>query len=133
MEIKEKSCGCIIIENDKVLVIQSVQGNWGFPKGHMEANETEIETALREVKEETNLDVKVDESKRYTVEYITDKGNLKQVVLFVAEKIGGNEACQECEIKSIRWLKFKDALDIISYNNTKELFRKALIDINAKY
>ena len=38
---KEKSCGCIIIENDKVLLIQQVKGHWGFPKGHMEKGETE--------------------------------------------------------------------------------------------
>ena len=64
---KEKSCGCIIIENGKVLLIQQTKGHWGFPKGHVEAFETESETAIREVKEETNLDVKIDENKRYTM------------------------------------------------------------------
>ena len=70
---KEKSCGCVIIENDKVLLIKQIQGNWGFPKGHMEVGETEVETAIREVKEETNLDVEINENKRYTLEYVTDR------------------------------------------------------------
>ena len=83
---KEKSCGCIIIEKDKVLLIQQTKGHWGFPKGHMEAGETEIETAIREVKEETNLDVEIDENKRYTMEYITDKGTYKQVVFLLLRK-----------------------------------------------
>ena len=52
---KEKACGCIIIENGKVLLIQQIEGHWGFPKGHMEDFETESETAIREVKEETGL------------------------------------------------------------------------------
>ena len=61
----EKSCGAIIIKEGKVLLLQEVEGHWSFPKGHVENNETEIETVVREVKEETNLDIIIDESKRY--------------------------------------------------------------------
>ena len=121
---KEKSCGCIIIENGKVLLIQQTKGHWGFPKGHVEAFETEGETAIREVKEETNLDVKIDENKRYTMEYITDKGTFKQVVLFIAKKISGDEKFQESEIKSMKWMTYEDAVKMITYDNTRELFKK---------
>ena len=55
---REKSCGCIIINKNKVLLIKQTKGHWGFPKGHVEKDETEIETAIREVKEETGLDIK---------------------------------------------------------------------------
>ncbi len=127
---KEKSCGCIIIEQDKVLLIQQIDGGWGFPKGHIEIGETEIGTALREVKEETNLDVEIDENKRYTMEYFTDKGTLKQVVLFIAKKINGNEKYQESEIKSMKWMTFDDAIKTINYDNTRDLFKKVLKDEN---
>ncbi len=60
----EKACGVIIYKNEnntrKYVIIRGVgiyQGYYGFPKGHMEPGETEQETALREVKEETGLDV----------------------------------------------------------------------------
>ncbi len=127
---KEKSCGCIIIEKDKVLLIQQTQGHWGFPKGHIEIGETEIETAIREVKEETNLDVEIDENRRYTMEYITDKDTFKQVVLFIAKKISGNEKYQESEIKSMEWMTFDDAIKAITYDNTRELFSKILKEEN---
>ena len=127
---KEKSCGCIIIEKDKVLLIQQIEGHWGFPKGHVEVNETEIETAIREVKEETNLDVEINENKRYTMEYTTDKGTLKQVVLFIAKKTRGNEKYQESEIKSMKWMTFDDAIKTITYDNTRELFSKILKEEN---
>ena len=126
--IKEKSCGCIIIEKNKVLLIQQTKGHWGFPKGHMEVGETEIQTAIREVKEETNLEVEIDAKKRYTMEYITDKGTYKQVVLFIAKKISGDEKYQESEIKSMKWVTFEDAIKTITYENTKELFSKILKD-----
>lgn len=121
---KEKSCGCIIIENEKVLLIQGTEEHWGFPKGHIELDETELETAIREVKEETNLDVEIDENRRYTMEYITDKGMYKQVVLFIARKISGKEKCQQSEIKLIKWLNYEDAMKTITYNDTRELLKR---------
>ena len=127
---KEKSCGCIIIEDNKVFLVQQTKGHWGFPKGHVEIGETEIETAMREVKEETNLDVEINENKRYTIEYITDKGTLKQVVLFIAKKVNGDERCQESEIKSMKWMTFEDAIKTITYDNIRELFSKILKEEN---
>lgn len=123
---KEKACGCIIIDNDKVLLIQQNEGHWGFPKGHVELGETEIETAIREVKEETNIDVIPDESKRYEQEYMIKNGILKQVVFFLAKSVSGDIKAQECEIKNIKWFSFKEAFSIITYDNTKELLRIVL-------
>ena len=94
-----------------------------------EKNETELETATREVKEETNLEVEIDANKRYTMEYETDKGTLKQVVLFVAKCTGGEIKAQECEVKEIKWLDFDEAVKTITYENTRELFKKILKDI----
>ena len=122
----EKSCGCIIIEDGKVLLIKQTSGAWGFPKGHVEENETELQTAEREVKEETNIDVKIDETKRYTMNYITDRGASKEVVLFLARKIGGNLSRQESEILQIEWLNFEDAIKKLSYSNTKELLKEVV-------
>ena len=123
---REKSCGCIITKDNKVLLIKQTKGHWGFPKGHVEKNETEIETAIREVKEETNLDVEIDANKRYTMEYVTDKGKLKQVVLFIAKCIGGEIKAQECEVNDIKWLDFDEAIETITYDNTRELFKEIL-------
>ena len=59
----EKCCGCIILNEGKLLLVKHNVGHWGFPKGHMEKDEIEIQTAIREVKEETNVDVKIQEEK----------------------------------------------------------------------
>ena len=56
----KKSCGYVVykLENNKILylVLQSLNGEWGFPKGHVEKDESEIETANRELFEETPTD-----------------------------------------------------------------------------
>ena len=126
MELKEKSCGCIIIDNNKVLLIKQTRGHWGFPKGHVEDNETERETAIREVKEETNLDVEIDGKNAYKEEYVTDKGKLKEVVYFIARRIGGEVKPQEIEVSKIEWVDFEEAKKRITYDNTRELFEKIL-------
>ena len=125
-EEREKCCGCIIIKKNKVLLIKQNEGHWGFPKGHVEENETEIETATREVKEETNLNVEVNSNKRYTTEYVTNAGKIKQVVFFIAKCICGEIKAQECEVSEIRWVRFEEAIKLITYDNTRELFEKAI-------
>ena len=123
---KEKACGCIIIDNGKVLLVQQNEGWWGFPKGHVEEGETEIETAIREVKEETNIDIIPDETKRYEQEYMLENGILKQVVLFVAKKTSNGIKKQESEVQNIKWFDFKKAAEMITYEDTRELLLKAL-------
>ena len=60
---KEKSCGCIILKDDKVLLIGAKDDDgklyWLFPKGHQEDGGTDKKTAIRETKEETGIDVKI--------------------------------------------------------------------------
>ena len=59
----EKSCGAVVFtktgKDIKYLMVQSLDGIYGFPKGHMENDETESETALREVYEETNVNIEL--------------------------------------------------------------------------
>lgn len=130
--MREKSCGCVVIEDGKVLLIRQTMGHWGFPKGHMEENETEEETAIREVKEETNIDVEINNKKRYTMEYFTEKGVLKQVVFFIAKRINGDIKPQESEVAEIKWTDFDTAFETITYNNTKELLRKIIKENDLK-
>ena len=57
--VKEKSCGTICFDGDKVLMVKHNAGHCAFPKGHVEEGETEFETAIRETKEETGIDVEI--------------------------------------------------------------------------
>ena len=126
---KEKACGTIIIDNEKVLIINQKQGFYGFPKGHMENNETEIETAIRETKEETNLDVLIDKEKRYSLNYVIDNEIDKEVIYFLAKSINKNIKKQESEINDILWIDIDKVIDILTFDNMKELWKKVLKDI----
>lgn len=126
MQNQEKSCGCIITKQDTVLLVKHKQGHWDFPKGHIEEGETEKETAIREVKEETNLDVVIDSEKVYKIAYAPKKGIWKEVYFFLAHKIGGQEKPQLSEIAEVKWFSFEEAIHKITFANSKEVFRKAI-------
>ena len=128
---KEKSCGCIILKNKKVLLVYEKNRNfWGFPKGHMENGETEIETALREVKEEVGLDVEIDKERRYTLNYVIRDEIDKTTVLYIAKSKNDEIIMQENEIENIRWCSFEEALNILTFDNWKEMFKKVIEDLN---
>lgn len=124
----EKSCGAIIFNGNKVLVLQQTAGHWGFPKGHVEANETEVETAIREIKEETNLDVEINEKFRYLESYSPEEGVEKDVIYFLAKMKSGEIRAQEEEVQKIEWLSYENALERLTYNNSKQLLKKAWKD-----
>lgn len=124
----EKSCGTIVINDNKVLVIQQKQGFWGFPKGHMEQGENEIETAIRETKEETNLDVIIEDKTRFCLTYVIEDKNIhKEVVYFVAKVDGKVDIKPQIEeINGIVWIEIAKVEDILTFDNLKELWKVVL-------
>lgn len=127
----EKSCGCITFnEKNEVLLIHSVNGHWGMPKGHMEPGETELETAIREVKEETNIDVVIlDENKKYTETYSPFAGVMKEVVYFLARNKNNTAQPQLGEIIETKWIPLEQAIPIISYESSKEIMKQVKIEL----
>lgn len=128
--VDEKSCGAIVYnEEGKILVVQHNAGHWDFPKGHVENGETEIETATREVKEETNIDIEIiDEKYRYTIYYSPKENVNKMVVFFLAKNKSEDTIKQDAEIKNIGWYSYDEAMDILTYNDAKKLLKMSYDD-----
>jgi len=129
----EKSCGAVIFNEteDKILIIQQAEGHWGFPKGHVEDGETEVETAIREIKEETNLDVEINEKFRYVEHYSPKEDVEKDVVFFVAKKIGGEIVAQEEEVQNIVWVSYAEAMERLTFESSKNVLEKVMRDLSA--
>ncbi len=128
---KEKSCGAIIFTRDeedlKFVLIKNLEGSYGFPKGHVEDNETEEETALREVKEEVGLDVEIiDGFKTFDV-YLAGKGKktVKTVIYFLATYSNQQLIPQKGEVASIVVLPFKQCLKTLKFKGAKKVLSEA--------
>lgn len=135
--MNEKSCGAVIFYCDNnhkyFLVEKMLQGHYSLCKGHVEDNETEHETALREIFEETGLRVSFIDGFRETVQYRVQNGNLKTVVYFLALSDGMEVNAQLSEVRDILWLEHDDALKLISYDSDREILTKANNFISNNY
>ncbi len=126
---KEKSCGAVVYRwkdgSLLFLVERMVMGHVSIPKGHVEDGETEEETARREIREETGLEVRLFTDFRHVVTYSPSKGTVKDVVFFLAEALPGEMKPQECEVASLEWLPFDEACRVMSYPSDAETIRLA--------
>jgi bis(5'-nucleosidyl)-tetraphosphatase len=128
---KEKSCGALVYrrEGDRLMLLllrHRHGGHWSFPKGHMEDKESEAQTALREILEETGLTVSLQEGFRHAVVYYPKPGIRKQVVYFLGQAADNQSAVrQEDEISELRWVDFKEAGRAVSFKNDRNLLALA--------
>lgn len=128
--IEEKSCGAIVYhqlaDQPKYLLIQHENGgHWSFPKGHVEELETEEETALREIVEETGLEVTLDTGFRQENRYSPKPGVMKDVIYFIAESPQEGVVNQEDEVTNYQWLSYAEARSQLTYDTDRELLDTA--------
>ncbi len=129
----EKSCGAVVYcqtDNDiKYLLVCEHGGYWVFPKGHMEMGESEPETALREVKEETGLDVTLVDGFRVKDEHnLAREGRpntIKQTIYFLANYENQTFVPQESEISRIVLLDYEAAMTTLQFDSFKHILKQA--------
>ena len=134
----EKSCGAVVYTRKdgeiRFVIVQEMAGAYSFPKGHMEGNETEMETARREVFEEIGLRPKFLDGFRETDEYdLREKrGTRKRVVYFLAEYQNEALTPRSGEIRSIQLLTYAQAMGLFEYEGTRRVLTAAYEYIREK-
>lgn len=131
----EKSCGAVVFRNERrdgelhryVLMIKhSVHGHHSFPKGHVEAGETEIKTAEREVFEETSVRIHINEKFRQPVYYRPKAGVKKEVVYFLAFTRQTEIKPRPGEIAEVAWIPVEQAINLLTHENDKRVLTMAI-------
>ena len=135
----EKSCGIVLFNKQKVLLLQyakgqkegewDLQGHWDFPKGHVDKGETEIETATRELEEETGIkNIILLDNFRKTINYTIQKRDRKiskEVVFFIATTVE-TEINLSHEHVDYGWFDFTSALKQLTYDNARSVLSDAI-------
>ena len=127
----EKSCGAVVFtrSNGKIqyLLISNLEGIYGFPKGHVEAGETEEQTALREVFEEVGLAVKLVAGFRSEDEHpIPQKENtIKQIVYFLGEYSDQEFTYQKEELTNAQLVDYETAMSLLQFDSSKRILTEA--------
>lgn len=96
---------------------------WTLPKGTPEPGETLEQTAVREVTEETGLEVRIVEPlAAIEYDFVQDGTRIhKTVHYFLMEVVGGNLSRHDAEFERVRWVPFDEADGLLSFATEREL------------
>jgi 8-oxo-dGTP pyrophosphatase MutT (NUDIX family) len=130
----EVSAGGIVFrrvpgEGPKYLLIRDSYNNWGFPKGHLEGDESPAEAALRETAEETGLDHLVLHGPIRVIDWhfrFRGRHIHKYCHFFLFESAEG-EVCPQVDegITACQWRPLGEALEVLSYDNARGVLKRA--------
>lgn len=128
----ENSCGIVPLKNEEgrvyVLVIVHKGGkHWGFPKGHKDPGETDLQTAERELKEETGLEIADWVSLNPYVETYTFykfRNKIRKKVSYFPAFVQGTLCLQQEEIIDARWVPIEHANEHLTFKEAKEICSK---------
>lgn len=128
----EKSCGALVFRQDPktgqmyILMIRHRHGgHHSFPKGHVEPGETEQQTAIREVEEETCVRIRISSPFSEKVHYSPMPGVRKEVVYFLAVTTQKYTHPRDGEIADVEWIPVEQAERALTHENDKFVLRAA--------
>lgn len=99
MDIPQIGVGVILLKDDKILLGKRLYDksgpNWGFPGGHLDKFEAVEDCAIRETKEETNLNVKKLQFLTYTEDFFKDINEHFITLIFISKEFSGELSNKE--------------------------------------
>jgi 8-oxo-dGTP pyrophosphatase MutT (NUDIX family) len=127
------SAGGVVVRGDEVAVIVPKRRGGhgskvlGLPKGHLDGDETEVEAAVREVREETGL-VAEPVAKLGEIRYSYERRGQwidKRVAFYLLEYRSG-ELSHDHEVEQVQWMPIQEALEELTYSGEREMLSRAL-------
>jgi bis(5'-nucleosidyl)-tetraphosphatase len=130
--LREKSCGAVVFikinNSTRYLLLNYAARHWDFVKGNVEPNESEKETVVRELKEETAIvDAHFKDGFKETIAYFYRRQGLtvhKEVVFFIIETHTEKVELSFEHVGYI-WLDYEHALEKLTFKNAKDVLQKA--------
>ncbi|MBU0979414.1 MAG: NUDIX domain-containing protein [Nanoarchaeota archaeon] len=125
MEVKV-ICWAVVEKDGKILLVQEkkehCKGKWNYPAGRLDLDEDIFSAAVREVKEETGLDVEL-EGLIGIYQHKSIRGNCIVMIHFKASVIGGEMKHNEDELLDVRWFTPEEMrkLDLRSGDITQDI------------
>jgi 8-oxo-dGTP pyrophosphatase MutT (NUDIX family) len=129
----EFSSGGIVYKDDQFLLVENSRMKnpeekwWGFPKGHLEEEESTEQAAVREVEEETGITSEIVQKIGQSKYTLTKNGEqiFKVVTIYLMKYLSGDLKAQIEEVSNVSWLPYEEALKKLTYPGDKDLLRKA--------
>ena len=125
----EKSCGAVLFTESegerKYILITNISGHIGFPKGHIEYGETEKQTALREIYEETGVHTEIIDGFREFYNYRINNFIRKKAIYYLARFDPKDVRMNIMEISECHILTYSEAMETLNFRHDKKILEKA--------
>jgi bis(5'-nucleosidyl)-tetraphosphatase len=128
----ERSAGAVIYRMEggkiKYLLLRYGAGHWDYVKGHIEADEGDEETLVREAEEEAGLiDIRITTGFREIINYVytKDEKKMSKEVVFLLAETHTEKIKLSFEHKEYKWLDFEKALKQVTFPTSKDVLKKA--------
>jgi 8-oxo-dGTP pyrophosphatase MutT (NUDIX family) len=134
MSSEERSAGGVVVRGEQLLAIvptrRAADGSrvLGLPKGHIDHGESQLQAAIREVREETGVEVELMEELG-EVRYWYSRGGravAKSVVFYLFRYQSGDPADHDDEVEDARWIELREAQRTLTYEGEREMVARAL-------
>ena len=129
--LNEKSCGAVVFSKNSelmYLLLQYEAGHWDFVKGNVEEGESERETTLRELKEETGIsDANFFDGFKEKISYFYKRQGstvYKQVIFFLIQT-ETTDVHISYEHIGYNWLPYTEAMDKLTFKNARDVLQSA--------
>ncbi|MBI2052650.1 MAG: NUDIX domain-containing protein [Candidatus Ryanbacteria bacterium] len=139
----ERSAGAVLFRRHgpKVLylILQHLRGHWAFPKGRLEKGETSLETARREIAEETGISrIRFFPEYKETIRFKyawppkskDAEARLKFVVFYLGQVFSPKVKISD-EHKGFEWVTYDKAYKLLKHRNVRSVLEKAHMRIGA--
>ena len=129
--MEERSAGAVVYRdaaNRRLYLLLQNAGRWDFPKGGVEKGESELQTVLREVEEETGLrSIKLVPGFRKVIEYFyrRDGKNVHKQVVYLLASTREERVKISFEHQGYGWFPYAGAMEKASYDNSKKTLAEA--------
>jgi 8-oxo-dGTP pyrophosphatase MutT (NUDIX family) len=138
MSSEERSAGGVVVRGGEMLVIvprrRAADGArvLGLPKGHIDPGETQLQAAVREVREETGVEVEL-LAELGEVRYWYRRGGRavpKTVAFYLFGYVSGDPADHDEEVEQARWMELQEARQALTYAGEREMVDRALLALD---
>lgn len=126
--MSEAGAGGVVFDDEgRVLLLRHVTGSWVFPKGHIDEGEQPLQTAIREIEEESGIRVTVpDPNLVFETSYVNDRGQERTIRWFVAHTDASRFEQREDLFPEGQFLKPEEALRLLTFPEDQRLLQEIL-------
>lgn len=120
--VAERGAGGVVFDDTgNVLLLRHASGHWVFPKGHVEAGETEIEAALREVREESGVEASCESEQCWHTSYVNPRGSKRLITWYACRALDARLRLEEALFVEGGFFPVEAALSKLSHGADREL------------